>query len=227
MAYIYNNKENTTKAITSTTITAFLFAALFIGIGSFIGEISAASGLESLKIYLISGIHYLNYIIENDLIDPSGFRLIYPIGKALQQIGMDLYVPPQVLPFYHVPFPTNVGTYMEPAYSDAGAPGLVLFILFHSFALNYACLQCLKSNNSIPPVLWAAICFSGALAFFTPKINTTFIYLIIILIIAESIYTTAKKNLRNTNSITKKSLPDKQHTPNENTTALKIPTHGC
>lgn len=198
MAYVYRNKASTGRILMGVALVVPLLVAFFWGIGSFIGKISGENFIQNIKIYLTSGVLYLNFIIENDLIDPNGFRLIYPIGKVLQQLGVDVFVPSQILPFYNVPFLTNVGTYMEPAYTDAGPIGLVFFLIFHSFVLNYVCLWCLKSKNLIPSVFWVSICFCGLLAFFTPKFNTTFVYFVLMLMVVEFIFNVAKSALHKT-----------------------------
>lgn len=183
--YIYKNSNNDKRLYLKIISSLLVLLLVFILIGIFIGKIQPEQAFDKVKGYFIGGVLYLSHLIEHEIVDYKSSRLIYPLAKVIVYFGGDLDVPSQILPFYKVPFITNVGTYLEPAYSSAGLIGMILFILFHSFVLNYICLYSIKSCYLFPKLFWSCVCFSGLLAFFVPKINTTFVSLVFVIMILE------------------------------------------
>lgn len=151
---------------------------VFVLIGFMVGKIELSSLYEKVEIYFLSGFLYLDSVVFSSA-DFSGFRLFYPVGKIFEALGMDVYVPPQILPFLDVPFSTNVATYMEPAFVDWGWWGVVIFLFVHSFLLDYFSIFLLRSGHAALMVLWAVFCFCNFMAFFVPKINTTFVFFVL------------------------------------------------
>jgi hypothetical protein len=81
--------------------------------------------------------------------------------------------PPQVLPFLNLPFRGNVATFLQPFYADGGTVYLVLGLLAASFGVDFIALLCQRSRNPFVMLFWANLCFASAIAFFSPKLVST------------------------------------------------------
>lgn len=178
---------------------------VFVLIGFMVGKIELSSLYEKIEIYFISGFLYFDNLVFSSP-DFSGFRLFYPLGKIFEALGVGVYVPPQILPFLDVPFSTNVATYLEPAFVDWGIWGVVIFLFFHSFILDYFALFLLRSERAALMLLWAVFCFCNFMAFFVPKINTTFVFFVFFIFVVYLLWSAFRSLLSGSLRVEEKGL---------------------
>lgn len=162
---------------------------VFVGAGAWIGKVdvsevgNSANGLatafQPLYIYLTSGFAFLNRMLLVDQPDFTLARSLYPVGTLVSHLGLVEPPPSQINEFLWTPLPTNVGTFLEPLYRDGGIALMVLGTLMHSFGFNW--LGRLLIHNRAPLCLlaWAMLCFTDAIAFFTPKYTNTPTWLVL------------------------------------------------
>ena len=98
-------------------------------------------------------------------------RALYPALKALAALNMTPSPPSQLNDYYSVPFPANVGTFLEPFYHDGGMAFAFVAIVVHSFGLDWLGLAFLRTTRRLALFGWANLCFVTVIGFFTPKIT--------------------------------------------------------
>jgi hypothetical protein len=169
---------------------------LFVGIGAWVGKVGGEAGgygatsLEgfsfSIYLYATGGFAYANELLSHAL-NPEWVphRILYPVFKALNTFGFSLAPPSQIAEFLYVPYPTNVGTFLEPFINDGGLVFGFIGIVVYTFGFDYMGLTCLRSNRFLPAFFWAQLCFASMIGFFTPKIGSTPFWLFLLLAIAS------------------------------------------
>lgn len=157
---------------------AFSPLVVFFVQAIFTGKYDAEDGLfNNFLIYVFGGFGYFSVVLSDVLPDYGLMRTFYPIAKLMQAIGLVSDVPAQILEFREVPFTTNVGTFLEPIFSDGGIfllvfgiPLLVGFVDFFAYIF-------VKSKNVFGLFLWGNLILVTVLSFFVPKYNSTSLYL--------------------------------------------------
>jgi hypothetical protein len=174
------NRVRVKKIVTWIAVTVFLTVMTFWLIAEWSSKAYFRSNNEAtilpgitydIYYYGVSGFAYFNKMLEiNEPISYLPERTLYPVLKFTAMLGLTREPLSQVIEFYDVPFPTNVGTFLEPWYRDGGFLFVFLGILIFSFGLDYAGLFFLKARNPYADYAWANICFSVILAFISNKI---------------------------------------------------------
>lgn len=176
------------KKILKVGALSFLISVLiFLGVAQWTGKIveegvygsSVLPGpAQNIYFYGTSGFAYFNKLLElNDDILYMPERILYPVYKLFSVIQLTKDPPSQINDFYEVPFPTNVGTFLEPFYRDGGILFTFGGIMIYSFGLDLAGYIFLKTRKSLAIYAWANICFVSFIGFFTPKISSTPVWL--------------------------------------------------
>lgn len=185
---IYNLNAITFKRVMlSVLLIPTILISIFNFIGDLIGKVSVEGrygesfipfALQNAFFYLTSGYAYLNRLIlmeSNVSYIPE--RILYPMFKLGSMVGILKEPPSQVIEFFYIPFPTNVGTFLEPYFQDGGYLYVFLGVIIHSLGLNFLSLFLLRSRRIIPVFVWANLCFVNLMANFTPKISSFPIWL--------------------------------------------------
>ncbi len=158
-----------------------VFAIVFTVIATWIGKVAVegqyqASPLplwgQNLYYYGTSGFAYFSQLIDAQ--EPIAYvpeRALYPALKALSAVGLAAPPPSQIVDWFAPPFPTNVGTFLEPFYRDGGLVFAFAAIVVHSLGLDFVGLGLLRSGRPLALFAWANICFVTFISFFTPKIT--------------------------------------------------------
>lgn len=162
--------------------------ALFFAIGYWVGKrggwfdyygyVKVGNDVALIYYYLTGGFAHFDSLYDSTyqfFFVPE--RTFYPLFKLGHMLGITNAPPPQVLEFIEAPFPTNVGTMLEPLYSDGGMLFVAFGILGASFVVDYVGLICLRAKNAFCLVFWANLCMVSLLAFFVPKQNATQVWL--------------------------------------------------
>lgn len=144
------------------------------------GHVGVSQEVAILYYYLTSGFAYFEAIVDSaPIVDYVPQRTLYPLFKMCALLGMCDDPPSQILPFLETPFPANVGTFLEPLYSDGGMPYLWAGILASSFGVDMVALRMLRSTNPYALFCWANLCFVSFISFFVPKIASTPVWLFV------------------------------------------------
>ncbi len=98
-----------------------------------LGE-NASGVLESLRHYTVSGLVAFNDVVDDASVLPPwlSFRFFLKLGHT---IGMDVDVPPIILPFAPTPAPTNIYTIYASYLADFGLIGIGVLLCFHGFVI--------------------------------------------------------------------------------------------
>lgn len=88
--------------------------------------------LESLRHYTVSALVAFNHVVDDASVFPSwfSFRFFFALGHNL---GLDVDVPPIILPFAATPAPTNVYTIYASYFADFGWVGVGVLMCVHGF----------------------------------------------------------------------------------------------
>ena len=192
-------RQSITRAIFGLGIASL---ALFVIIGLWLGKISQDEytqaglppALQPVVLYATSSYAYLGKEMEMD--SPKDYkpvRLTYPLQKILAGLKLVPQPPSQVLDFYYVPVPTNVGTFLEPFYADGGIPFCILGILLHTFLFDIVALLFLKNATRSSVMGLATLCFTDFIAFFVVKITVLFTWIILIAALVSLVMQALKK----------------------------------
>jgi oligosaccharide repeat unit polymerase len=162
---------------------------IFLAQAIFTQKYDAEEGLfGNIVVYIFGGFGYLSALLYDVSPQYELTRTFLPISKILESFGVIRNVPSQVLEFKDVPFPTNVGTFLEPMLSDGGAIFVVLLTPLLIFWIDYFALKTLASRTVLGVFLWANLVFLQMLSFFVPKYNATYLYLFAIIFILSKIF---------------------------------------
>ena len=98
-----------------------------------VGE-NASGVLESLRHYTVSGLVAFNDVVEDANVLPrwSSLRFFFALGRDL---GLDVDVPPIVLPFAPTPALTNIYTIYGTYLADFGLIGVGVLLTLHGFVV--------------------------------------------------------------------------------------------
>ncbi|WP_156884774.1 hypothetical protein [Pandoraea thiooxydans] len=190
MAWLYSIKKPfLSKILIRLFVLLVLFLAVFMVVALWTGKMFSGGGINEIYIYVAAGLPYFDALTKSGQIhDYLPVRNLYPIFKVLHDLGIyKVDVPNQILPFLKVPFETNVGTFLEPLYSDGGWFYVVCGTVFFVFWFDSLALFALQTRCIFGVFLWCNICFSWAISFFVPKYVTFPFWLFVFLFIMESL----------------------------------------
>jgi len=192
----------TRKIIRWITLGVSGVLVLFLGMAQWVGktveigryESTLQPAAQNIYFYITSGFAYFNEIINSHkAVSYVPERVLYPLWNVLSKLQLVNAPPSQILDFYSAPYPTNVGTFLEPFYSDGGLLYVILGIFIYSFGLDFLGLKLLKSGNILAIFAWSNLCFVSLMGFFTPKISSTPIWLFVGLGIISIIFRSIKR----------------------------------
>lgn len=171
-------------ALVAFGVAAFYAIGFWVGkVGegfSYYGYVGVGQEAAILYYYLTSGFAYFEALLDTaPLVDYVPQRSLYPLFKLAAMAGLADDPPSQVLPFIDTPFPSNVGTFLEPLYSDGGMLFVWAGALFSAFGVDLFALWMLRSTNPYALVCWANFCFVSFISFFVPKLPSTPLWLFV------------------------------------------------
>lgn len=173
-----------------------IFFDIFNIIGIWVGKISFEGDsfsrdtilppfLQSFYYYSTSGFAYLNELIGDDMYTGEPIRIFNPIYKLLNMMGItNVDIPDTILDFITVTSDgnvTNVGTFLEPFWSDGGILYVLIGVIVHSFFFDLLGCLYLKINNGISFYAWSFLCFTNLFICFAPRYNTMYFYIFLLL----------------------------------------------
>lgn len=177
---IFNEKIKNPLRILSVTLAGPI--VIFFGQALFTSKYDANEGLiQNFLVYLLGGFGYFSEALDDPVQGYSLANTLMPAYKALASIGLTAPPPPQILDFKNVPFPTNVGTFLQPLIADGGWLLVLLLLPFLVCFLDFIALRAFKSNTLFGIFLWANLVAASLLSFFVPKFNSTYLYLFFVL----------------------------------------------
>ena len=186
IALISKNPKKSLKRFVTTAPP--LIAILFIGFSILTGKLSSAGVQETFSEYMLGGFSYLNYLFANIVeFDYYPVRTFYPISKILESVTIVSDVPSQILYFYSVPFLTNIGTFIEPLYSDGGFAFLIMGIPLVIFFIDWFGLFALRAKSYYGAFIYANLVFCNLLSFFVAKFTSTPIYFFIFIFLMSEL----------------------------------------
>jgi hypothetical protein len=168
-------------------LAASVFVGVFFAVAAWVGKVVSegqygASPLppfaQNVYAYGTGGFAYFNRLLDTqEAITYVPERVLYPAFKAFAGLGLTSAPPSQINAFFYVPFPTNVGTFLEPFYRDGGCLFLILGIILQTFGLDLVGYALLRSGRPTATFAWANVCFVAFIGFFTPKITNLPVWL--------------------------------------------------
>lgn len=192
-------------------IVAILGVTVFVAIAFWVGK--TGEGLESygdvelglgslaFYYYMTNGFPYfeelLKITLDHDYIPQ---RTLYPLYKLAAILGLASDPPSQILDFLYAPFPTNVGTFLEPYFSDGGFLYLAFGIVLATVGVDLLALLFLRAANPFALYGWANLCFVSFISFFVPKLVSTPVWLFVLLALASMTLRAALRPIRTPNS---------------------------
>jgi oligosaccharide repeat unit polymerase len=191
--FLYNFNRISLKKIFGRILIGFLIIiGIFIAFKIFTGKesVEGAFGksilpyeLQDLYFYITSGYAYFNELVTHNIeVNYVPENSFYPFYKLLTYFNHAKEPPSQVLNFLNVGIGiTNVGTMLQPYYQDGGFIYLIVGFFIQSFVLDYIGYLFLKNGNSFSIYGWSNLCFVNFIGFFTPKIVSFPIWLILII----------------------------------------------
>lgn len=177
-------------------ILLFVAVALWsgkMGDGLFDDNVNPLVG--SLYLYLTAGFSYFAHMIQVE-VPPDNFfpeRIFAPVLTVLAGFGFSDLPPSQILDFYEIPFPSNVGTALEPFYRDGGFGFLMFGMLIYSFGFNILGIWLLRNKSAFAIYAWATLCFCNFIGFFTPKIGNFPVWLFVFLGVVAALSFASKR----------------------------------
>jgi hypothetical protein len=162
-------------------VAGLAFVGIFLGIAAWVGKVVSEGQFgesplppfaQNIYVYGTSGFAYFNRLLETqDAVTYVPERVLYPAFKVLAGLGLSAPPPSQINEFFYMPFPTNIGTFLEPFYRDGGRLFLILGIILQSFGLDLAGYAFLRSGRPTARFAWANVCFVAFIGFVTPKLT--------------------------------------------------------
>lgn len=136
--------------------------------------------VRNVYLYLTTGFPYFgDTVAAGEPESLSLSRVLYPIYKAASEIGLTESPPSQVLEIAFVPFPTNVGTFLEPFFRDGGILLCLIGIAAYSIGLNALGYVFLQTPSPMAIFAWSNLCFCTFISFFVPKLSSAPIWLFV------------------------------------------------
>lgn len=167
------------------------FILLFVALGEWIGKVTTKDEygytivpvmFQPLVHYNTTPFAYFNRLVsEKHDFTYKPINCFYPINKLISSSGLIEEPPSQILDFYYIPQPVNVGTFLEPLYRDGGIYFLILGMFLHSFIFNYWGLFFLKNPTRLGIFALSNLCYINFMSFFSPKFHNAPIWLFLIL----------------------------------------------
>ncbi|MGD0013468.1 MAG: O-antigen polymerase [Bryobacteraceae bacterium] len=125
----------------SWCVVAVLFAIVFTAPAVLLnkgGDASKSLGdnvsgvLGSLRHYTVSGLVAFNHVVDDPSVLPPwfSFRFFFALGHSL---GLNVDVPPIILPFAATPAPTNIYTIYASYFADFSWVGVAVLMCVHGF----------------------------------------------------------------------------------------------
>lgn len=170
-------------ALFNLLLVALAFSAFFIIWSATTGKVWSQAtdlhpALETLLLYLTVGYPYLIHIVEVEPVDGSFPSRVLRPAFTLASIFFGTTPPPSsILPFYELPYGTNVGTALEPFFRDAGLIGLCIGFFTLSFFVDYLALLAIRHGRTAGFCFAVVLCMSSASAFFAPRLGTGPVFL--------------------------------------------------
>lgn len=191
------------KLVLGAVVSLGIFLAIAAWVGKIgegveqFGHTELSGPIRILYMYSTTGFPYFNALTEIQS-DYSYFpeRLLYPILKPLSDIGVIEAPPSQILDFLNVPYPTNVGTLLEPFYSDGGPLYVVFGILLCSFGVDWLAFRLLRIARPVAAFAWANLCFASFIGFFVPKMFSVPVWLFLALGLSSGYFAKLAKRAR-------------------------------
>ena len=153
---------------------------IFFSQAMYTGKYDSGGGLfNNFLVYVLGGFGYFSSLLADVVPDYSLVRVFYPISKLMESMGLIDSVPSQILDFREVPFPTNVGTFLEPLLSDGGMWLVIAGVPIIVFAIDIVALRALRERSIMGLFVWANMVLIVLFSFFVPKYNATQIYLFV------------------------------------------------
>jgi oligosaccharide repeat unit polymerase len=135
---------------------------------------------EQVSLYGTSGLAYFNHILRSEEVNSFSLQsTLTPIFKLLHQARLAEAPPSLILNFYFLPYPTNVGTSLEPFSRDGGLAFVVFGVVVLTLGNDLIALSFFRRNNPFGLMAWSNLCFMSFISFFTPKFNNFPLYLFI------------------------------------------------
>jgi hypothetical protein len=196
MAIFFGKKYHKIKLKKLFLLLLLIPLTFFVGFSILTGKVSEYGVGDTLFTYATGGYGYLDALIfENEPKDFIPVRLGYWFAKLIELVGFDLQIPNQVLPFKYVPFLTNVGTFLEPIYSDGGLPFVLALVPLIVIGMDRLALSMYARSTHFGLLIWGNIVFFSMVSFFVPKFNQLPIWLFILMaLVADKQY--GKRNDR-------------------------------
>lgn len=172
LAFWYSKHYKYVKIGRLVAILIVMPISIFVLFTVVTGKVTRYGVFDTLSVYLTGSYGYLDALIfEARSKDLTPIRTVYWFSKLLNLAGFDIDVPDQILEFRYVPFLTNVGTFLEPIYSDGGV--LFVFILTPLIIcfLDYLAISMFRKNTYLSLFFWGNVVFCSAISFFVPKFN--------------------------------------------------------
>jgi hypothetical protein len=123
-------------------------------------------------LYLGAGFSYLSGLLEGQIYNDQGvvsvFNWAYKIAYFL---GFSDVNPSVILNIEYSPYPTNVGTAIEPFFSDGGYVFLAVGLVLYSFIFDLVAVFFIKKNNYLADFAVVNLMFANFMYFLAPKIN--------------------------------------------------------
>ena len=182
------------QAFLNLLLVALTFSAIFVIWSTATGKVWSQAtdlhpALETLLLYLTVGYPYLLNIVEVEIGDGSFPSRVLRPAFTLASIFFGTSPPPSsILPFYELPYGTNVGTALEPFYRDAGLIGLCIGFFTLSFVVDYLALIAMRHGRIAGFCLAVVLCMSSASAFFAPRIGTGPVFLALLLFMVSKLF---------------------------------------
>lgn len=169
------------RAILVLSAAALLAVAFFFGFSFFTGKFYQGGAIQTFAVYAGSPIVYLDRVLYEPVDGFSLARTFYPIAKVLQSLGVVSDVPSPVLDPKYVPHWTNVGTMVEPLYSDGGWPLLIVGVPILVFGMNFLGWCSLRRGDPLGFALYGSVMFAMLIGFFVPKYGSSAFYMILLI----------------------------------------------
>lgn len=153
---------------------------IFFAQAIYTGKYDSGEGLfNNFLIYVLGGFGYFSSLLADVVPDYSLVRVFYPFSKLMESVGLIDSVPSQILDFREIPFPTNVGTFLEPLLSDGGVWLVIAGVPVIVLAIDIMALRALRDRSVMGVFVWANMALIVLFSFFVPKYNATQIYLFV------------------------------------------------
>jgi oligosaccharide repeat unit polymerase len=166
-------------------ILAVMPFAIFLSFAIFSKKFDQSAGvLNNMYIYLLGGITFLDSLVSDQdvYIKYIPERIFYPVARAYELLlgnnDFNQYrAPSLIIEFRYNPFSTNVGTVIEPFYSDGGL--IFVFFMFPLFVIfsDYFAIWFLRQKTVLGTFMWANIVYAALLSFFVSRWNNAYLYL--------------------------------------------------